>query len=68
MSILRAIAGEVLGLFVDDERFALAILLWLTAAWLGQRFLHPPAALGAGALAFGLVLILLESAWRRARR
>ena len=31
---LRSILTEIWGLFVDDGRFALAILVWLAACWL----------------------------------
>ena len=67
MNWLRAILREFLGLFVDDGSFAGAILGWLFLAWLVVP--HWPA-LGRwdGMLLFvGLVLILVESAWRTAR-
>ncbi len=67
MTWLRTAAAETVGLFVDDGSFALAILLWLATCWLllprlGLPALWPPAILFAG-----LVLILVESAARRAR-
>ena len=68
MNSLRVIAREVLGLFVDDGSFACAILLWLFLAWL---MLTRWPALGRwdGMFLFaGLALILIDSAWRTARR
>lgn len=68
MSWLSTIVREVFGLFVDDGAFALAILAWVAAAW----FVVPRHALApdweGGILFFGLGLILLASAWRRAGR
>ncbi|MEW9622635.1 hypothetical protein [Rhodanobacter geophilus] len=57
---------ELWGLFVDDGRYALAIVAWLLLAW---RVL-PLLQLGgwnAAIFAAGLLAILLESVLRRAR-
>jgi len=59
--------SEFVGLFVDDGNLALAILAWLGVCWLllprvGLAPAWPPVVLFAG-----LVLILVESALRRAR-
>ncbi len=64
----RAILGEIVGLFVDDGRFALAIVLWLVVAWAVLPRLGIAAAGQAVVLFAGLALILLENAARRARR
>lgn len=67
MRWLKAILGEIYGLFVDDGRFALAILAWLALAW----WLLPGLAPGYwGAIAWlaGLLAILVESLLRQARR
>lgn len=65
---LRTVFRELYGLFVDDGSFALAVVVWLVAAWFVLTQLDP-RALWAGPLLFaGLAVILVESVWRRARR
>ena len=68
MTWLKAIAAELLGLFVDDGIFALAILAWIV----GVGFLLPrlglPLGLGGPILAIGIALTLVASARRTARR
>ena len=68
MKLLGTIWREVLGIFVDDARFAVAILAWLLLAWLGTRLLHIPSGIAGALLALGFVVILLESAASRARK
>ena len=68
MKRMQAIASELFSLFVDDESYALAILLWLASAWLLLPRLDLPSALPPAILFAGLVLILVESAARRARK
>jgi hypothetical protein len=65
---LRSIAREVLGLFVDDGSFAIAILVW--AAFVGALLEHAvghPNWTGP-ALFSGLACILIESVVRFSRR
>jgi hypothetical protein len=66
MQWLRTIVREVYGLFVDDGRFALAIVAWLAAA----RLVLPKVAAGwqGVLLAGGLVVILIENSLRSAAR
>lgn len=67
MRWLGAIWSQLIGLFVDDGRFAALILGWIVlCAVLLQRTGLPPA-LEAGLLFGGLGLILVESAARRAK-
>jgi hypothetical protein len=68
MPWLRSILDEVYGLFVDDGSFAVAIVVWLGLAWLILPRIDTPPAARAPILFVGLVVILLESALRRARR
>jgi len=66
MSWLKTIIREIYGLFVDDGSFALAIVVWLgIAAFILPRVAIPASANGPILLA-GLLLILFESALRRA--
>ncbi len=66
MNGLRTALSELWGLFVEDGRYALAIVVWLLLAW---RVL-PWLRLGewsAPVFAAGLLAILVESVLRRAR-
>jgi hypothetical protein len=67
MKWIRNILREVLGLFVDDASFALAILVWIGMVWL---VLHRTrlAVPGGIVLFLGLGLILIESVIRFSRR
>ncbi len=68
MTSLKAIWSEFIGLFVDDGSLAFAILAWLIVAGLLLPRLPLPPALPPVILFAGLALILVESAWRRARQ
>jgi hypothetical protein len=68
MKWLKTIFREILGLFVDDGRFALAILAWLGIVWIISRHLGPRNVWSAVVLSAGLALILIESAVRFAKR
>jgi hypothetical protein len=68
MTWLKTIAEEIVGLFVDDGRFALTILLWLAIAGLLTAYALEHSAWGGVLLFGGLALILIESAVRRAGR
>ena len=68
MNRIKNILREILGLFVDDGAFAVAILLWLAVIrWVAPR-VHIPARETGILLYVGLALILSESALRYARR
>ena len=68
MSWIRTIFAELVGLFVDDGSFALAIVAWLGIAWLILSQL-PVAGEWKGPILFaGLAIVLVESVARRARR
>jgi hypothetical protein len=68
MRWLRSIIGEIYGLFVDDGSFALTILVWLAVCWLLPPLIGLPLTARAPVLAIGCLVILLESAARRAGR
>ena len=68
MSWLRKLPAELWGLFVDDGRYALAIVVWLLLAWLALPLLDLGGGWNALVFAAGLLAILAESVLRRARR
>ncbi len=61
MNRLRAVAGELLGLFVEDRRFAGAIAAWLVASAVAARVAGAGATWPGPALFAGLSAILLVS-------
>jgi hypothetical protein len=68
MGWLKAVWTELIGLFVDDGALAVAVLIWLAAAFLVLPRLQLPAALPPILLFAGLAAILMESTVRHARR
>lgn len=68
MQWLKAIVREILGLFVDDGSFALAIIIWLGFAWQILPRLTAGHTWNGVILFAGLSLILIESVWRRSRQ
>ncbi len=68
MQKLKTIWREIIGLFVDDALFAVAILAWLALVWLIFRHAGMAPVWRAIALFAGLAVILVESATRAARR
>lgn len=68
MTWLKSIFREILGLFVDDGSFAIAILVWLALLWWLLPHL-PIAGIWQAVILFaGLVAILIESVLGRARQ
>ena len=67
MQLLRLIAGELLGLFVDDEFLAVVIIAIVALAAVAAWLLQLPALAGA-VLVVGCVGVLVLSAWRGARK
>jgi hypothetical protein len=68
MSWLRTIWSELVGLFVDDLSFAIAIVVWLAAVWLAERMNVVPPAWRGPLLFAGLAAIFVENTLRRARK
>jgi len=64
---LGGVANALLGLFVDDRLFALALAVWIGAIAAAAAFGFGPAQLRGVALFAGLVAILLTSVARAAR-
>ncbi len=65
---LKTIWHEMLGLFVDDQLLAVAILVWLAVVWLLVSHAGIAPVWHAIALFAGLAVILVESTIRAARR
>jgi len=68
MDRVRSIVREILGLFVDDGSFAIAIVVWLGVAVVVLRLIAAHAHWAGPALFGGLALILIESVMRSSRR
>ena len=68
MHWLKTVILEIYGLFVDDGRYAVAIVAWVGIAALILPRLNIPASANALILSAGLLLILLESTLRHAGR
>lgn len=68
MKLLSLLWAELIGLFVDDEFLALAILAVVLAAALLSYGLHVPGTAVGGVLFVGNILVLLASVYRGATR
>jgi hypothetical protein len=68
MKWLKSCIAELLGLFVDDGRLAVAILVWVAFCGLVLPRLPLPRLWSAPLLFAGLIGILVESVLRRARQ
>lgn len=68
LASLASIAREIIGLFVDDRSFALAILVWLAVVALVLKPLGIGRPWLAAILFGGLAAILIEGTLRRSRR
>ena len=67
MKTLSLVWTELIGLFVDDEFLALAILGVVAVASVAATWFHA-AAVAGGILLAGCVVVLLASAYRGARK
>ena len=68
MSALLTAAKEVWGLFVDDGKLALGLVVWCAIVGLGVRALPLPAEADALLLAFGCIAILVATVFSAAGR
>lgn len=68
MSWIKTISLEILGLFVDDVTFALAILAWVALSLFFLPHLGLTSPWQAIILFLGLAAILLESTLRYSRK
>lgn len=67
MGWLSTVWREFIGLFIDDGRFAGAILAWLAGGMICIRVFNVSPAGEAFILAAGFVLLLAENVERTAR-
>jgi hypothetical protein len=67
MRWLKTVFAEIFRLFVDDDSFAITILVWLVVAGTVFAYVDIPAGVKGPVLFTGLAAILIESAVRRAR-
>jgi hypothetical protein len=67
MNAIKVIVREVIGLFVDDRTFAFLIIAWIAITALLSFHALPDRKWGTPLLFLGLVVILVQSAIRRAR-
>jgi hypothetical protein len=63
MSVLRSLAAELFGLFVDDRSLALVLIVWVTLVFAMSRWGVNPIWLGP-VLFGGIILILVENVFR----
>jgi hypothetical protein len=67
MGWLSTARRELVGLFIDDGSFALAILAWVLGGAICIHVFAVPPAIEGFLLAAGLVLLLAENVERTAR-
>jgi hypothetical protein len=65
MNFTKTLGQEALGLFVDDGRLALAVLIWLAIVWLGLPYVGLRGITQCMVLFAGVALILAENCLRR---
>ena len=67
MRWLKSVIHELLGLFVDDGRFAISILVWLALTVVILSRISSNSPWSGPVLLAGLALILIESTLRFTR-
>ena len=67
MKIIRLVAKEFFGMFVDDGSLALLALVLVAAVTAAVKLLALPPLLGGALLLVGCLAILLQSVRRAAR-
>ncbi|TPI27918.1 hypothetical protein FJW08_22075 [Mesorhizobium sp. B3-2-1] len=67
MNVLRLVAREFFGMFVDDGSLALLALVLVAAVTAAVKLLALPPLLGGALLLVGCLAILLQSVRRAAR-
>ncbi|UDL86947.1 hypothetical protein LGH82_17140 [Mesorhizobium sp. PAMC28654] len=67
MNVIRLVAKEFFGMFVDDGSLALLALVLVAAIAVAVKLLALPPLLGGALLLVGCLAILLQSVRRAAR-
>ena len=67
MRLLKTIAAEILGLFVDDGSLVAAVLVWVLAVAIALHVGLLDPLIGAALLGIGLAVLLTENVIRSAR-
>ncbi len=67
MTLLKSMLSELLGLFVDDGSFVLAVIAWVVAGVLCLRWHLLAPTSEAMLLAVGIAVLLVENVARAAR-
>ena len=68
MTMLRELAGELIGMFLGNRRLALAVLAVIGAAALASEVGEAGSILAGVLLALGCPLLLIENVIRAGRR
>ena len=68
MTQLTAVLKGLFGLFVDDGPFTIAIVAWVTFVGLILNRVLADPLLRTGTFVLGLLVVLLASVWRTAKR
>lgn len=68
MGRLKTVLRELVGLFVDDGNFAVAIAVWLAVSLVLLAHFASARWWGGPLVVAGLALVLVESVTRAARR
>ncbi|HEY3911400.1 MAG TPA: hypothetical protein VGM07_16140 [Stellaceae bacterium] len=68
MARVKAIGREIIGLFVEDVWFTVALAVWVAVVAAARPWWQAAQPLGAVALFVGFALILADSVVRAARR
>ena len=67
MTMLKQLAGELIGMFVAEKRLAIAVLAIVAVAGSLVDFAGLNPLVGGAVLLFGCLVVLIESVCRAAR-
>ena len=67
MTMLKELAGELIGMFVAEKRLTIAVLAIVVVAGLLVDFAGLNPLVGGAVLLFGCLILLIESVCRAAR-
>jgi hypothetical protein len=67
LTVVRLVAGELVGMFIDDGNLALLALVLIAAVTVAVKLLALPPLLGGAVLLVGCLMILVLSVRRAAR-